>query len=29
MPRPIALTLWSLVAACLFAFGIAAAIMVH
>jgi hypothetical protein len=29
MPRPIALTLWSLVAACLFAFGIAATIMVH
>ena len=29
MPRPVALTLWSLAAACLFAFGTAATIMVH
>jgi hypothetical protein len=29
MPRPIGLTLWSLAAACLFAFGIAATIMGH
>jgi hypothetical protein len=29
MPRSILVTLWSLGAACLFAFGIATAIMVH
>jgi hypothetical protein len=29
MPRPVALTLWSLAAACLFAFSVAATIMVH
>jgi hypothetical protein len=29
MPRLIVLTLWSLAAACLFAFGVATTIMVH
>ena len=29
MPRPVALTLWSLAAACLFAFTVAATFMVH
>jgi hypothetical protein len=29
MPRPVALTLWSLAGACLFAFGIAATIIVY